>query len=209
METLIIDGIARENRQLEFKKAKGGLPNSFFETYSSFCNSKGGTIYLGLEELKGQTIISAMLSKDDVAKLKADLFSLMNDPKKVSVNLIAEEDVQELEYEGYPVLAIKLHPAPREWRPVYIIRNIIKALFKSTFIEKSDCNLLIIYISPKNEKSIPIWRIMMRNYIRSVAKIQGMANSVFGDFLSPLSVTYIARRVLMVLVSLRSCHQIL
>ena len=50
METLIIDSITRENTQLEFKKAKGCLPNSYFETYSSFSNTKGGLIYLGLDE---------------------------------------------------------------------------------------------------------------------------------------------------------------
>ena len=141
METLIIDGIARENRQLEFKKAKGGLPNSFFETYSSFCNTKGGTIYLGLEELKGQTIISAMLSDDDVAKLKTDLFSLMNDPKKESVNLIAEEDVQELEYEGYPVLAIKLHPAPRTRQTPSISWSAILQRLRCNYARHSDKKL--------------------------------------------------------------------
>lgn len=130
METLVINEKERENRQLEFKKAKGGLPNSFFETYSSFSNTKGGTIYLGLEELKDHAIISAMLTEDEVAKLTADLFNLMNDPKKVSVNLINEDEVREVYYEGCPALEIKVCPAPRELRPVYINGNIMTGTFR-------------------------------------------------------------------------------
>ena len=130
METLIIEHRIRENNQLEFKKAKGGLPNSFFETYSSFSNSKGGIIYLGLEELKDHTIVSAMLSDDEIIKLKTDLFSLLNDPKKVSVNLIIEDEVRVLEYSGYPVLEVRVNAAPREWKPVYINNNIMTGTFR-------------------------------------------------------------------------------
>ena len=73
MEKLIIDSITRENNQLEFKKAKGGLPNSFFQTYSSFSNAKGGLIYLGLDELKNGLIITSMLTNDEIEKIKIDL----------------------------------------------------------------------------------------------------------------------------------------
>ena len=73
MEKLIIDSITRENNQLEFKKAKWGLPNSFFETYSSFSNTKGGLIYLGLDELKNGVIITSMLTNDEIEKIKIDL----------------------------------------------------------------------------------------------------------------------------------------
>lgn len=41
-----------ENQTIELKEAQGGLPNSLWETYSSFCNTSGGRIYLGIQEGK-------------------------------------------------------------------------------------------------------------------------------------------------------------
>ncbi len=130
MERVEIDKHQKEGVQLEFKKAKGGLPKSFFETYSAFSNTKGGYVYLGIEQLDDGSIVSSMLTMDDVEKMKIDLFSLLNDPKKVSVNLIPEDAVRPLEYDGYPVLEIKIRPAPVECRPVFINNNIMTGTYR-------------------------------------------------------------------------------
>ncbi|HCT0448525.1 TPA: putative DNA binding domain-containing protein, partial [Staphylococcus pseudintermedius] len=42
----------RESREIEYKKSESKLSKSFWETYSSFSNSKGGIIYLGVSEEK-------------------------------------------------------------------------------------------------------------------------------------------------------------
>ena len=40
----------RENNRLEAKKARGGLPNSLWDTYSAMANCYGGVILLGVIE---------------------------------------------------------------------------------------------------------------------------------------------------------------
>lgn len=130
MEKLILDPNKRENDILEFKKAKGGLPNSFFETYSSFLNSKGGYIYIGISELPDKTIISSMLTLAEIDKIKTELFNNLNNRQKVSVNLLCVDDVDIKEFEGYPVLEVKLDPAPIEYKPVFINNNILTGTYR-------------------------------------------------------------------------------
>ncbi len=40
----------KENSQIEAKKASDGLPHSVWNTYSSFANTFGGIILLGVEK---------------------------------------------------------------------------------------------------------------------------------------------------------------
>lgn len=47
----------KERYIIELKKATNDVPKSFLETYSSFTNTKGGLIVLGVEEGKGETKI--------------------------------------------------------------------------------------------------------------------------------------------------------
>ena len=62
----------KESEDLEFKHASGGFPGSFWDTYSSFANTEGGTIILGVEE-KDDKLYLDVLSDELVEKCRKDL----------------------------------------------------------------------------------------------------------------------------------------
>ena len=57
MKKITADDILRmianpETDKVEFKEAKNALPRSFWESYSAFANTDGGSILLGVREDK-------------------------------------------------------------------------------------------------------------------------------------------------------------
>lgn len=72
---------------------------------------------LGVREKAGAFSVAGVAKPD---KLRTELFNNLNNPAKVSVNLLTEADVQELHWEGQVVLAIQVPQAPRKQRPVYL-----------------------------------------------------------------------------------------
>lgn len=59
----------RESKDVELKKAKKGLPESFWESYSSFANTTGGLIVFGVNE--GATD-NEIVGVEDSQKIVAD-----------------------------------------------------------------------------------------------------------------------------------------
>lgn len=62
----------RENNRLEVKKAKGGLPNSLWDTYSAMANCYGGMILLGVIENTDGSFATTGLK--DVEKLQKEFW---------------------------------------------------------------------------------------------------------------------------------------
>lgn len=118
----------REDNRLEAKKAKGGLPNSLWESYSAMANCYGGMILLGVVENEDRSFSTTGLK--DVEKLRRDFWNIINNSKKVSVNLLSDDDVESYEVNGDVILAIHVPKAAREDRPVYINGDMLHCTFR-------------------------------------------------------------------------------
>lgn len=112
----------RENNRIEAKTALGGLPKSIWETYSAFANTLGGVILLGVIETADKTFDSVNLPDPD--RLIRELWRIINDPVKVSVNILTEKDVYVEEINGDHIIVIKVPRAGRADKPVYIDNDI-------------------------------------------------------------------------------------
>ena len=122
-----------ERISLECKKALGGIPNSLWETYSAFANTDGGTILLGVEEdtaAKARTKRFSVTGVDDADKLRKDLWNILSNKEKVSVNLLNDSDISVVEVGDKEVIAIHVPRAEYNLRPVYINNNPIRGAYR-------------------------------------------------------------------------------
>ena len=111
----------RENNRIEAKKALGGLPHSIWETYSAFANTIGGIILLGVEEHKDKSLHPVDLPDPD--KLIKEFWDIINNPNKVSVNILTDKDVSVQNVEGNHIIVIRVPRADRYDKPVYLDDN--------------------------------------------------------------------------------------
>ena len=118
----------REGNRLEVKKANGGLPNSLWDTYSSFSNCNGGAIILGVKEREDGSWYTTHLQNEN--KLLKDFWDTINNRKKVSVNLLNEGNVDTYEIDGDVIIVIYVPKADRVYKPVYINDDIFGGTFR-------------------------------------------------------------------------------
>ena len=118
----------RENNRIEAKKAIGGLPNSIWETYSAFANTLGGVILLGVEELKDKSLHAVDLP--DPIYLIEEFWKIINNPKKVSLNILTEKDVQTESVDGKTIIVIRVPRAERPDKPIYIDGNPLSGTYR-------------------------------------------------------------------------------
>lgn len=116
----LIDGA--ENAEVEFKSAKGGLPESFWESFSAFANTNGGIIVLGVREKNGKFIPDG-LTKEQIVTYKKRFWDCAHNKEKVSATMLTEHDVIEGEMDGNEFLVFRIPRASYDIRPVYLTRN--------------------------------------------------------------------------------------
>ena len=119
----------RENNRIEAKRALGGLPHSVWETYSSFANTLGGVILLGVVEDKDKTLHTVDLP--DPEELVREFWAIVRNPKLTSRNILSESDVRIEDVNGDHIIVITVPRADRLCKPVYVDGNPVNTYRRS------------------------------------------------------------------------------
>lgn len=124
LESITPEGLAElsETVELECKLAqgqdgKGELPKDFWPTYSAFANTDGGLVVLGLRERDRRFHVAGLMN---IEKIRTDLFNTLNNPGKVSANLLTDAHVSVRLLDDKQVLLIQVPAATRKQRPVFL-----------------------------------------------------------------------------------------
>ena len=116
-----------ENDAVEFKRARGGVPADFWPSYSSFANTDGGVIILGVREKDGKREIEGLA---DTEKIVADLWNAVNNPDKISANVLFNESIYPVDVDGKAVVVVEVPRAERTVRPVFVGSDVFKGTYR-------------------------------------------------------------------------------
>lgn len=185
----------RENNRIEAKKATGGLPKSLWETYSSFANTLGGIILLGVEEYRDKSLHPVNLPDPD--ELIEEFWEIANDIQKVSTNILSYDDVYVQKIEEKHIIVITVPKAKRFDRPVYLDGSIhnsyrrngegdyrctldqINAMVRDSKIKTQDMNIIeSMTASVFNTDSLHSYRIKMST-VKPNNRLQNLSDKDF------------------------------
>lgn len=121
-----------ESDEIEYKSAQGGLPVDLWKTYSSFVNTSGGIIVLGIVEKRNQFTIEG-LSDEQINKLQKDFWNQINNKKAVSKNILDNQHVKSFEIEGKKVLAFHIPQGSRTQKPLFLTENPFGNTYKRNY----------------------------------------------------------------------------
>ena len=124
---------------IEFKSAAGGFPSSFWETYSAFANTDGGTIVFGVKETNGKFSLNG-LSEEQIEKYKKDFWNGVNNPSTISCNLMNENNVRDAEYKGYRFLLFFIPRASKDQRSVFKTTDPYNGTYKRNYEGDYKCS---------------------------------------------------------------------
>lgn len=108
----------KESNRIEAKAATDKLPRALWDTYSSFANSEGGLILLGVSENEHHEL--NVTGVTDADKLQRDFWNTINDRSKVSATVLSDHDVFVRHGDHGVFIVIRVPRANREAMPVFI-----------------------------------------------------------------------------------------
>ena len=118
----------REDNRREVKRARNGLPDSLWSTYSAFANCYGGVIILGVEENKDGSWRTTGLQGEE--KLLKDFWNNINNPQKISHNLLTEQDIRMYQLGEDMIMVVHVPAAKREQKPIYTGGDMFKGTYR-------------------------------------------------------------------------------
>ncbi len=126
----------QEDYDIEFKLAsgkdgKGKVPKSFWETYSAMANTSGGYVFFGVKEINGA--VSDIIGIENVSSFKKELWDNLNNPKKVSNNILDEKNIDTILVADKTIVQIYIPQASRKHCPIYINDNPFKGTYRRNF----------------------------------------------------------------------------
>ena len=131
-EDLLEELNLKEDHERECKLTTGGLPESIWETYSSFANTNGGTILLGIKEHRDSFTVEGLTEKQ-IIKYQKDFWSTLNDRNKVSKNILLNHHVNPVPVGDKQILRIDVPAADRHDKPIYIGTDPMKGIYKRDY----------------------------------------------------------------------------
>lgn len=106
----------RESYDVELK-ASSDLPGAFWDTYSSFANTSGGIIVLGVAEGDPENTIIGVGNPQHVLN---SLWNILSNDNKVSYRTVGNQDVTSITVDDKTVILVHVPEAPENIKPVYI-----------------------------------------------------------------------------------------
>ena len=111
---------------------------TFWETYSAFANTNGGTILLGIKEKKDHTFV--VEGVENTQKVLDELWTSVENAQTISSNLLKDSDVQTIVIDGKNVIQILIPRAPRHQKPVYRAGNPMEGTYQRLHSSDVKCS---------------------------------------------------------------------
>lgn len=173
---------AKEHVNIEVKAAAKGIPSSIWETYSSFANTFGGTIILGIEEDK-TTKAFIPVGIQNPQQMLSDIWNTLNNHQKVNANILLEHHIYSVNYDNMTFIVMEIPRADRRDKPIFVGPDMFKGTFrrnhegdyhcsaeevKSMLRDQADTSqdalvLENLLIGDLNQESIHRYRILFNN----------------------------------------------
>lgn len=127
IKNIMSDHWSLEGLDIEAKAATNTFPKDALETYSAFANTEGGLLILGIAEKDDTFEISGVSHPDKVLK---EMFDLLNNPAKVSRNIVNNHHVSIDSIENKTIIILRIPRANPAYKPIYLNGNPYRSYFR-------------------------------------------------------------------------------